>query len=119
LQNYHDMGNSGIYEITLLREIPWNMSTVHRPGPQVTGLWVHELLTRQPSTLGSMAQILYTGTVSQVLIYTVDWDMYGTRWILLQLVSAYANRDDGSHGRWRGGSSSSYGALKMMRFLPT
>jgi hypothetical protein len=50
---------------------------VHRPGPRVAGLWVHELITQQPYALGSTAQILNTESVSRVLIYTVDRDVDG------------------------------------------
>jgi hypothetical protein len=42
LQNYRGMGISEIYEIILLREIPWNMTTTHRPSPRAPGLPVHE-----------------------------------------------------------------------------
>jgi hypothetical protein len=87
------------------------MPTVRRLGPQVAGLWVHELITRQPSTLGSTARILNTESISWVLIYTIDQDVDGARRLLLQLVSTGATKDGGSHGRQPGGLSSSYGAL--------
>jgi hypothetical protein len=74
------------------------MPTVCRPGRQVTGLWVHELITRQPSALGSTARILNTETLSRVLIYTIDRDVDDARWLLLQVISASATRDGGSHG---------------------
>jgi hypothetical protein len=68
------------------------MPKVRRPGPLVAGLRVHELITRQPSALGSTAWILNTETVSQVLIYTVDQDVDDARWLLLQLVSVGARQ---------------------------
>jgi hypothetical protein len=45
--------------------------------PTGRGSTVHELITRQPSALGSTARILNIETVSWVLIYTIDQDMDG------------------------------------------
>jgi hypothetical protein len=86
------------------------MPTVCRPGPQVTGLRFHELITQRPSTLGLTAQILNTETVFRVLMYTIDRDVDGQertgikkktdrwRWALNTVATMAASRGSPAQG---------------------